>query len=87
MGLRRFLDKHWKPLVFISLCAGLAGWLVTLWTAYGAYKTTHVYDKWEIMIDMNHYGEGPFELFVLFPSVIIMISLAIYTFYRKMGAE
>lgn len=84
--IREFLNDHWKPIMFFSLLLGLVAWLLLFLIGYNAAYTSPVFGEWIIQIDFNRYGEGPLELYFVIPSIILLISTAIYIFSEKINA-
>lgn len=85
-SVKSFLNDHWKLLTALALGFGFVGWFLWGWVAWSAY-TTETFGKWVTQLDFNAYGEGPFELFVMIPFVVLFIGAAIYTFFQKLNAS
>lgn len=82
--IRSYLNKHWKTLTFFALLLGFGSWVLEMYTAWTAYQNSKLpMTGWQVTVHYNKFGEGPIEVFFLFPLAVIITGLAAYVFTQK----
>ncbi len=64
-------------IVEFGLSLAISGWALLSWFIITAWLR----GTWEVTLNFNHFGEGPFELF-LFPALVILAILANWYYQR-----